>query len=222
MTERRRDPRVDPPSIPPDERPLESSADPKPNRDPRAEPESVPPLGGDTPSSKRKAEPIVERVAISAVVADKAPSTPPSDAPRQDPVVSADPRMEAVERRINDNDWKGIVSELGSLDEVGRLPPNLGLVAALAHHEADSAGNQEAVAVGIRCMAAILNVPENSRTAGVIARRLFRKFPVRFRERKAPPARVSVLIMVVTLVLAGTVGWLLSGGWGVVRSLLRH
>jgi hypothetical protein len=70
-------------------------------------------------------------------------------------------------------------------------------------------------------MGTLLGVAPDGSIAGVIARRLLRTNPVRFRDRKAPPARISILIVVVTLVLGGTVGWLLSGGWSVVRSLLR-
>jgi len=180
-------------------------------RDPRADPLSGP---------QNMAEPRVERVVVSTVIAEKSHSLPPLEDARQPPVRSADPRIDALERRINVNDWSGIVVELGTLEAVGRLPPNLGLVAALAHHETNPDGNQEAVDIGVRCMAALLNVPETSRTASVVARRLFRKNPVSFRQRKAPPARTSVLIMLITLVLGGTVGWLLSGGWSVVRRLV--
>jgi hypothetical protein len=71
-------------------------------------------------------------------------------------------------------------------------------------------------------MAALLGVPETSRAAGLLGRRLFRKNPVRFREpEEAPPPRTSVLVVLVALVLGGLVGWLASGGWLVVRRLLH-
>jgi hypothetical protein len=163
----------------------------------------------------------MDRVDIPARVLEVAA---PSERPTSEPhhvVSNDDARIAPLERRIQDNDWRGITMDLGSLAEVGKLPPNLGLLAALAHQEIAPDGNQEAIAVGVRCVAALLRLPEDSAIAGVAARRMFRKNPVKFSERKAPPARVSFLIVAVTLVLGGTVGWLLSGGWGFLRSMLR-
>jgi hypothetical protein len=203
MTVRRPDPRVDPQSNPPGEH-----HEPDDAAEPRDAAASAPP------------EPVtVERVALSSIIAEHSVSAPPPE-DKHARVMSTDTRLDALERRMADNDWKGIASDLGSLEDAGRLPPNLGLAVALAHHELEGEGNQEAVAIGVRCMAALLGMPETSRTAGLLARRLFRKNPVRFRERKAPPPRVSLFIVAVTLVLGGTVGWLLSGGAGVVRRLL--
>jgi hypothetical protein len=228
MTVRRPDPRVDPLSIPPGKRGEHSEDRPEGSAsEPLAG--ASEPLAGPTDEEKGRAEPrayaapvIMEQVALSTIIAEKSRTEPPPE-DKHARVMSADTRLEALERRMADNDWGGIVSDLGSIEDAGRLPPNLGLAVALAHHELESEGNQDAVGIGVRCVAALLGVPENSRTAGIIGRRLFRKNPVRFREREAPPARVSVLIVVVTLVLGGTVGWLLSGGLAVVRRLLlRH
>jgi hypothetical protein len=150
--------------------------------------------------------------AVSIAVAE--PSRPPQ-------ITSGDPRIPSLERRIDDNDWRGIATELGTLDEVGTLPPTLGLLSALAHHEASDERSHEAMMASVRCVAALMSLPDDSKIAGVIARRLLRKNPVRFRDRRAPTARASIAIMVVTLLLGGTAGWLLSGGWTVVHALLR-
>lgn len=212
MSERRPDPRVDPLSIPPAAERGDAAAP-----DDRG-------LGSEqareAPKAGAVAAPvIIERVAVSTIIAEKSRSEPPPE-DTHGRVMSADPRLDALERRMGDNDWGGIASELGSLEDAGRLPPNLGLAVALAHHELQTEGNQEAVAIGVRCMAALLGVPETSRTASLLGRRLFRKNPVRFRERPAPPARISVIIVLVTLLLGGGVGWLMSGGLSVVRRLL--
>jgi len=130
-----------------------------------------------------------------------------------------DLRVAALEKRIQDNDWQGIVKDFGNLEEIGRLPPNLGLLAALAHHEASEEGDQAAVEVGVRCVAGILALPESSAIAGVVTRRLFRRNPTRFHERKAPAAHVSLIIILVALVLGGTVGWVLTGGAAQIRAL---
>ncbi len=196
MTVRRRDPRVDPLSLPPDE-----------EGDPRK------------PRREAQAPILIEHLAVSTIIAERSHSEPPPGESLKPQVMSADPRLEMLDRRIANNDWTGIVSELGPLQDVGRLPPNLGLAAALAHHELASEGDQDAVAIGVRCTAALLGVPETSQTAGLIGRRLFRKNPVRLAERPAPPPRTSLVLVAAALVVGGTVGWLLSGGLAVVRAL---
>jgi hypothetical protein len=71
-------------------------------------------------------------------------------------------------------------------------------------------------------MAGLLGVAENSPMARVLARRMLRKNPVRFSERKAPAARTSLLIVLATLVVGGGVGWLASiGSWRGIAALLH-
>jgi hypothetical protein len=202
--------------------------------DPRAEPISEPP-SAEQPASH------VDKVFEPAPVVDTSPETarevPQAKAevanlrvqtpagvtePAEVHKVTADPRLDALERRVKDNDWRGIAKDLGPVSEIGSLPPNLGLLAALAHHEMNDEGDQEAVSVGVRCVASMLGVPEHGAMAGVIARRLFRKNPVRFRERQAPKARTSFIIVAVTLMLGGAVGWLSSGGSRTVMQLVHR
>lgn len=196
--------------------------------DPRADPLSTPPSARDDFSVDRvavpKAAPVVDlataepaleepQLAESSVVAVDRPA-------RQ--VTSQDPRYEPIEKLLDVNDWKKLASELGPLEEVGKLPPNLGLVAALAHNENASGGDPEAAAVAIRCMAGLLGVADDSPLARVLARRLLRKNPVKLRERQAPPAKTSLLIVLVTLVLGGGVGWLMSlGSWRSIAHALH-
>lgn len=151
-----------------------------------------------------------EQLSPEALVAPRASAVP-------SPSLNSDPRLAALENRVKDGDWAGVAKDLGPLSSVGSLPPNLGLLAALAHHELSDEGSQEAVAVGVRCVAGILGLPPDGAMAGVIARRLFRKNPVRFRERKAPPASTSTIIICVALVFGGGAGWLASGGWATIR-----
>jgi hypothetical protein len=137
-------------------------------------------------------------------------------------VTSRDPRYEPIEKLLDLNDWKTITSELGPMEDVGKLPPNLGLLAALAHNEATKDGDPDAVATAIRCMASVLGVAEDSPIARVLARRMLRKNPVKLSERKAPPAKTSVLIVLATLVGGGGIGWLASeGSWHAIARLLH-
>lgn len=182
---------------------------------------SLPPAAQESPASSprfdSRADPSSERPAEPRL-----PTPEPAPLPR---VSSAppkgEPRLLPLDRMINDNDWRAVSKELGPLSEAGNLPPNLALLAAIAHRETSEQEGQEAIAVGVRAMGKLLGVPGDGAIAGVVARRLLRTNPVRFRDRKAPPARISILIVVLTLVLGGTVGWLLSGGWSVVRHWVR-
>lgn len=125
-------------------------------------------------------------------------------------VTSADPRVAELEPIVALNDWKTVASKLGALEQAGTLPPNLGLVAAVAGNEAAKDGDAAARELAIRCMAAVLGMPADSEIVRVLARRLLRKNPVRFRERPAPPAKTSAVIVVVALAAAVALGWFLS------------
>jgi hypothetical protein len=193
--------------------------------DPRADPLSEPPQSKDDFSVDRVAVPknaiAVESkvVPVGEAEAEDAETTPfvPSGK-----ITSQDPRYEPIEKLLDANDWKKIGAELGSMEEIGKLPPNLGLVAALAHNENAKDGDPEAVLTAIRCMAGLLGLPETSPIARVLARRLLRKNPVGIRDRPAPPARTSLLIVLATLVIGGGVGWLASvGSWPAILRLLH-
>jgi hypothetical protein len=134
-----------------------------------------------------------------------------------------DPRHVTLEKLLDLNDWKQIGVALDSFGDPAALPPNLGLVAALAHNENAKDGDPDAVVNAIRSMAALLGVSEGSPMARVLARRMLRKNPVRFSERKAPAARTSLLIVLATLVVGGGVGWLASiGSWRGIAALLHR
>jgi len=176
--------------------------------DPRAEPQSLPPERIDDTSGALK-ELAVDRV-VTDVVAKRSSEPPEAaeDAPPSRPKALQDPRYKSIEKLLDRNDWRGISTELGDLADVNKVPPNLGLIAALAHNEATQAGHPEAVATATRCMAAILGVEETSPIARVLARRVLRKNPTRLRDRKAPPAKVSFLLVFIALVIGVGVGWL--------------
>lgn len=150
-------------------------------------------------------------------------ATPPAEATADAPpervrdaarvVTSADPRTDAVEAALATGDWKKVATVLGPLDKAGALPPNLGLLCAVAHHEtSNEEGATGANELAIRCAASIFGVPPESALAVVLAKRLTRKNPVTWRKRPAPPARISILIVAITLALGGGIGWLLSSG----------
>jgi hypothetical protein len=182
--------------------------------DPRVDPSSLPP-------DREGADPGVERVAVSAITA---PTSDPADAteaesgvvavsaPTPKSVTSADPRIAEVEPLVALNDWKAIAGKLGSVEDAGTLPPNLGLLAALAHNEMAKDGDQAARELSFRCVASVLGMPADSEIVRVLTGRLLRKNPVRFGERPAPPAKTSLLIVAMVLAVGAGVGWFLSSG----------
>lgn len=183
-----------------------------PRPDPRAEPESLPPDGG----ARATPDHSVERVVVSKIDAKESGSDArievegERDKSEPKPITSEDPRVVELEPLVERNDWKQVASMLGGLDDAGKLPPNLGLVAAVAHNEVEKDGSAEARKLAVRCMASLLGIPAESELARVVARRLLRKNPVSFRQRPAPPAKTSAFIVVVVLVVGGALGWFLS------------
>jgi hypothetical protein len=136
-------------------------------------------------------------------------------------ITSADPRLTELEALFAKGDWDGIRRRLGSPDQIGQLPPTLGLIYAVAWREAEGdEGASGASALAIRCAASLFGVPPESSTALVLAKRLLRKNPAAWRSRPAPPRRISALIMVVALLVGAGVG-LLTGGKGLLGLLLQ-
>jgi hypothetical protein len=125
-------------------------------------------------------------------------------------VTNADPRFAELEPLIETNDWKTVAKKLGPIDDAGKLPPNLGLIAAIAHHEATEDGGPDARALAIRCTAGLLGLPADNEIVRILSRRMLRKNVVKLRERPAPPARWSAFIVVIVLALGGGLGWFLS------------
>lgn len=207
--------------------------------DPRADPVSSPPSAKDDFSVDRVAVPKDAKTGEDAKTTEDAktsdvektdepeleskvvPVEKPVDKPAKK-ITSQDPRYEPLEKLLDLNDWKKISDELGPMSDVGKLPPNLGLLAALAHNESAKDGNPDAAAAAIRCMAGLLGVGDDSPIARVLARRMLRKNPVKLTERQAPAARTSLLIVLVTLVLGGGVGFVASAGsWREIAHILH-
>lgn len=140
-------------------------------------------------------------------------------------ITVVDPRLAEIEPYLRSGDWNAVLEKLGGPDQAGKLPPNLGLLYALARKEKEAAGqlqgHLDATELAIRCTAGLLNVPSDSALALLIAKRLIRLNPVAWQKRPAPPASVSALIMFVALVIGGLVGWLVATGRLHVQLRLR-
>jgi hypothetical protein len=177
-------------------------------RDPRAEPD--PSEEGDLASDlppPRESGPT--RASTPGYVAEP----PPSTRARAGVVTSADPRLAELDPLLAGGSWREILKLLGPPEAVEKLPPTLALIHAIAQRE--SAGDASATPaneLAIRSMAAIYGIPPGSTTALVLAKRLLRQNPAAWRTKPAPPAKLSVLIIVVALAFGAGVGWWLSVG----------
>ena len=186
-------------------------------RDPRSEPLSDAPdaEAAAEPNPKPDAKPAAKRAPQQEVIILDAPDA----APKPRVITSMDPRLEAIEPLLKRSDWTAIIKELGPVENAGSLPPHLGLLFALAVNESNAPSEVvDPAELAIRCAAGLFGVPAESEIALVVGKRLLRKNPLSFGKRPAPRARVSVLIVLVTLVVGAGVGWLVTGG-GSLRSL---
>ena len=168
--------------------------------DPRAEvddePEGVPlrdiPAPADSGVTRISAPPASERISV---------------------VAGVDPRLAELDPLLSRGSWAEILKVLGPLEQVDKLPPTLALIHAIAQRE--SAGNASATPaneLAMRSMAAIYGIAPTSTTALVLAKRLLRQNQAAWRTKPAPPAKFSVLILVVAVTLGLGVGWWLSAG----------
>jgi hypothetical protein len=131
-------------------------------------------------------------------------------------VTNLDPRLEQIEPIIDEGNWHTVGKQLGSIEETGRLPPTLGLIAAVAHTEiAGEAGCPEASDLAIRCMTGVFGIQSDSAIGRVLAKRLLR------RNQRAAPVRASVpaalaFVLFAVFLAVGLVGGYLIGT-GIVR-----
>jgi hypothetical protein len=178
-------------------------------RDPRAEPdpsEEESDRESGIPASSQRAP---ERVSRPVDVAE----SPRSSRTSISVITSVDPRLVDVDPLLAAGEWRKILDLLGPPEAIERLPPTLGLIYAVALRE--SAGDASATPaneLAIRSMAAIYGIPTGSAAALVLAKRLLRQNPAAWRTKPAPPAKFSVLIIVIALALGAGVGWWLSMG----------
>jgi len=147
---------------------------------------------------------VSHRPPIDAVPASRIPSS-------SHVVTSIDPRLEQVEPIIDEGNWQTVRRQLGSLEDSGRLPPTLGLIAAVAHTElAGEAGCPEASDLAIRCMAGVFGIRSESAIGRVLAKRLLRRNQRPAPVRASVPAAAAFILMAVFLA-AGLVGGYLIG-----------
>ncbi len=124
-----------------------------------------------------------------------------------------------VEQLLQQGKWRQLRALLGTREsDPTKLAPALGLLYAIALKEdgppdesaGQSAKRLEADTLGIRAMSQVLGVSEESATALVLAKRMLRRRPIEWNQK--PPARISVLLILVALAIGAGVGLLLSPG----------
>jgi hypothetical protein len=176
--------------------------DPREEIETETEPDGVPTRDIPAPTESGP-----ERISTSQE-ADKAPASG-----RISVITSADPRLAELDPLLSHGAWAEILALLGPPEALEKLPPTLALIYAVALRESSGdASATPANELAIRSMAAIYGVAPNSTTALVLAKRLLRQNPAAWRTKPAPPAKFSVLIIVVAVVLGTAAGWWFSVG----------
>lgn len=125
-------------------------------------------------------------------------------APNLDRLKAYDRKLLELEPYLATGNWDKVLETLSAEEE---LPPQLALVLALAQRERDK-GDAHPEQVAIAAMAALLGVPEDNEAAVLLAKRILRRNPVAWQQRRAPRAYVSVLIVLLIAVLGAAVGYL--------------
>ncbi len=165
---------------------------------------------------------------------DETPEAPPSAPPARvaidsskalpakGPLVDAI-RFERVGQRLDQNDWGALAEELGPLEDEKKLPRTFALLAAIAHNERTLEGHPGAIDVASRAVSDLLGTPLDSPVTRIVARRLLRKNRIRLRDRQAPRASLTAIIIVSTALVGAGIGLLFSGGWSLIRPyILGH
>lgn len=138
----------------------------------------------------------------------KASTVPPSSRPPSvADMKSFDKTLAELEPHLEATNWETVREVLGAYET---LPPQLALLYAIAQRERDVKGDADALAT--RSVAALLCIPEDSHAALVIAKRLLRRNPVAWQQRRAPSAKVSITIAITVTLLGALAGYLLSPG----------
>lgn len=128
-------------------------------------------------------------------------------------VTNLDPRLEQIEPIIDEGNWRTVRQKLGSLEETGRLPPTLGLIAAVAHTEiAGDEGCPEASDLAIRCMTGVFGIRADSAIGRVLAKRLLRRNQRAAPLRATVPAATAFVLFAVFLALGLVGGYLIGSG----------
>ncbi len=156
--------------------------------------------------------------------AAQAPKQPTADAALQAGAQAASMRFASMPKEqqfdvlgelVSMGDWDGILRTLGAGEDPSKLPPNLGLLWAIARREKlnpDDPKVAEVTAMATRCTAAVLGLHETNSIAPMLAKRILRRNPASWTKAPAPSAWVSAFIMIAALVVGSGIGWILSGG----------
>jgi|SRR5580658_1445698 hypothetical protein len=128
-------------------------------------------------------------------------------------VTNLDPRLEQIEPIIDEGNWHTVGQQLGALEDSGRLPPTLGLIAAVAHSEiAGDAGCPDANDLAIRCMTGVFGIKSDSAIGRVLAKRLLRRNQRVAPVRATVPASAAFVLFAVFLAVGLIGGYLIGSG----------
>lgn len=174
------------------------SVSPDPNKLATPSQRSVPPLAITRPG---RPSPALHRPSVAELEAEQSHTY-------------GDPRVMKLEKLVERNSWEEIAEQLGSETA---LSPALRLLQAVAKRETatredDKKGSAELMRDAISAVAMLLQVPEASPTALVLAKRLLRKNRAWSRAEPAGTG-LSAAVLGVGLAVGAGIGWVVTRVW---------
>jgi len=151
-------------------------------------------------------------VGTAALPGERAPAPAPEAAPTQNDAHS-DPDaalLAEVEPLVHQGRWQELIDLVGKREpDPQRLSPRAALLFAVALKEAPAPASGARPTVdpdllGVRAVAALLQLDGQSLTALMIAKRVLRRRPLEW--QRTPPRRVSIVITLIALALGAAAG----------------
>lgn len=137
-------------------------------------------------------------------------SLPPTPESQREGVGALDPS--ALDAMVTAQQWSRLSELLGAPERVASLTPGQRFLLAMAQKEVESGGGpaaQHADRAAIDALAVFLGMSASATLPGIVARRALRR---NWRAAPAPPARTSILLIIMAIVVGGFIGFMLGPG----------
>ena len=134
---------------------------------------------------------------------------------RMPPSAASTIAMGTIENLVSQNQWTKVCEILGAPENQGKLPVGMAFIYAVALNELRVPGSPvdqrapDIEKIMLRCLGVMLGTDAKGPLAQIVAKRLMRRS---WRTTPAPPARLSVMLIVAALVVGSFIGFLIGPG----------
>lgn len=134
---------------------------------------------------------------------------------RMPPSAASTISIGTIENLVSQNQWTKVCEILGAPDNQGKLPVGMAFIYAVALNELRVPGSPvdkrapDIEKIMLRCLGVMLGTDAKGTLAQIVAKRLMRRS---WRTTPAPPARLSVMLIVAALVVGSFIGFLIGPG----------